>query len=181
MGTVLEVAAAITLILGCLTGIGMGLNRLWKGLRRLVHIADRFDKQADLVEYQLSPNGGGSMVDLARKGAEESKTARELAAQVAVELADFRQHQARDSEEGRQARSRLQHDMSNMRAGQELLLSEQAIIKGHAQDDREQVALLAGEVRAIRQETTLRDQALGGALVEQLDVALVSGDGQEQQ
>lgn len=117
------------------------------------------------VRGQVRHNGGSSLKDAAVTGATEAiaareaaVVARELAAKVASDLTEHRDNQAREAADMRKAVARVQHDVTNVRAGQEHLLGQQ----------------IALEVRVdvIAAEHARHDRAVGAALVESLDVVL---------
>lgn len=176
MSPVLEAAAAVTLILGCLTAVGVMLRRLWLGLRKAVHVID-------LVQTQLTPNGGGSMNDRVRIAAEEAVKAREKAEQVAIDLMVFRELQSEDSAATTAAMDRVQHDVTNIRTGQKLLLGAQQKtderVTDHRDRNAEAVRRLQTAVDDLVDESRARDKALGAALVESLDVAIAASDPEE--
>lgn len=176
MSPVLEAAAAVTLVLGCLTAIGVLLKRVWSGLRKAVQVVD-------LIQKQLTPNGGGSVYDKVSTAAAEAILARAQAEHVAAELETFRQHQAEDSAAKRTSISQMQHDVTNIRAGQEMLLNQQlktdARVTDHRDRNAAQVKALQAAVDDLAAESRSRDSALGEALRESLDVTVAVNDAQE--
>lgn len=146
MSPLLEVAAAITLILGCVTAIGLLLKRLWGGLRGAVHAVE-------IIQRELRPNGGGSTYDRAKIAAEAAVRAEGKAEQVAADLATFRDHQADDSASAAAAIARVQHDVTNVRTGQELLLDEVDRVSAMAKDATDVAAVAVGEAKLGRAVT----------------------------
>lgn len=134
------------------------------------------------VRSQVRHNGGSSLKDDARTAAVEAIRARELAESVANDLVLFRGHQADDTAETRQAVAKVQHDVTNIRAGQEMLLQQQLVtderVTNHRDRNIEHVLELRRSLAEYARESASRDKALGQALKEQLDVTLAVSDGE---
>ncbi len=157
-------------VLGAVVTVGLVLmGALWKLATMLAE-----------VRGQVRHNGGSSLKDDARTAASEAVQARQLAEHVAGELLTFRGNQARTSAEGQQLLAQVQHDVTNIRAGQELLLHQQLKTDRRVSDHRDRnaaaVELLQAAVDQLGRDTAARDQALGDALSESLDVALAAHD-----
>lgn len=60
MPTLLELCAAVVLVLATLTALGVTSRRLWRFTRLSVHAFET-------IQRELNPNGGGSTHDLVRK------------------------------------------------------------------------------------------------------------------
>lgn len=127
MSPLLEVAAAVSLILACLTAVGVMGRKLWRGTRKVVHAVE-------IIQRELNPNGGGSTYDRAKVAAEAAVQAETKAEQVAANLSAFQQHQAVDSAAATAALAKVQHDVTNVRAGQEALLAEVDGLRDAARD-----------------------------------------------
>lgn len=145
-----------------------GLLALWKLATMLAE-----------VRGQVRTNGGSTLKDNALLAATESVAAREaaviareLAAKVAVDLVEFRSHQADQADAQRRQISRVQHDVTNVRTGQELLLERQDLLDARVSSHGAQIADLQVSMDAGAE----RDVALGHALHESLDVALAVED-----
>lgn len=160
-------------ILGAIVTIGLAaLLGFWKLATMLAE-----------VRSQVRHNGGTSLKDDARTAATEAVKARELAEKVAADLVTFRGHQAEDTAETRQQIARVQHDVTNVRSGQELLLQQQLTTDQRVTDHRDrnaaQVEALKQAVEDLGRQTSQRDQALQESLRESLEVAIAVEDARD--
>jgi hypothetical protein len=138
-------------VLGAVVTVGLFLLvALWKLATMLAE-----------VRGQVRHNGGSSLKDDARTAAEEAVRAREMAERVASDLAVFRGHQADDTARTSQAISQVQHDVTTMRAGQELLLQQQITLEERVVNHRErnatQVKVLTEAVAKLGEDRVLAD------------------------
>lgn len=157
-------------ILGAIVTIGLvALGGFWKLATMLAE-----------VRGQVRHNGGSSLKDDARTAAGEAVRSRQLAEHVAAELVTFRQLQADDGATAGQLLAKVQHDVTNIRAGQELLLHQQLKTDRRVSDHRDRNAatavLLQQAVDELARQSALRDKALGDALHESLDLAIATAD-----
>lgn len=97
------------------------------------------------VRGQVRPNGGSTIRDNAeiaateaRKAREAAETAKALAERVAEELVTERRHAAQDMAEQTAATSKLQHDVTTVKAGQVLQLAETAALAERVEQVREE-------------------------------------------
>ena len=160
-------------LLGALITIGLAfLMAMWKLATMLAE-----------VRSQVRHNGGTSLKDDARTAAQEAIKARELAEKVAADLQVFRGHQAEDTAAAVTAIGRVQHDVTNIQAGQKMLLDQQLTTDQRVTDHRDrnaaQVEALKEAVEALGRQTTARDEALQAALQESLDVVIAVEDARE--
>lgn len=137
------------------------------------------------VRGQVRHNGGTSLKDDARTAAEEAIRAREMAERVASDLAVFRGHQADDTARTAQAIGQVQHDLTNVRTGQELLLSQQVQLEervvNHRDRNAQQVQVLTEAVAKLGEDQILSD-TYRAVLTElghdgELPIRRVDGDG----
>ncbi|HUX68890.1 MAG TPA: hypothetical protein VMV41_00100 [Cellulomonadaceae bacterium] len=132
------------------------------------------------IRGQVRHNGGSTLKDDARTAAEEAVAARQLAENVKNDLQTFREHQAEDGATNTKLLARVQHDVTNIRAGQEMLLQQQLRTDQRVTDHRDRnektIAALHQAVAKIGNDGASRDKALGDALHESLDVALAVED-----
>lgn len=157
-------------ILGAIVTIGLAaLLGFWKLATMLAE-----------VRGQVRHNSGSTLKDDARTAAREAIAARELAEHVASELQTFRGLQAEDSAGSLQRLAKVQHDVTNIRAGQELLLHQQLKTDRRVTDHRDRnaaaVQALRDAVDQLGHDSATRDKALGDALHESLDVAIAVTD-----
>lgn len=157
-------------LLAALVTVGLaGLAAMWKLATMLAE-----------VRSQVRHNGGTSLKDDARTAAQEAIRARELAEKVATDLQVFRGHQANDTAAAVSALGRVQHDVTNIQAGQKLLLEQQLTTDQRVTDHRDrnaaQVRKLQEAVEDLGRQTTARDEALQAALQESLDVVIAVED-----
>lgn len=160
-------------LLGALITVGLaGLVAMWKLATMLAE-----------VRAQVRHNGGSSLKDDARTAAQEAIKARELAEKVAADLVTFREHQAEDTAHTRQGIGKVQHDVTNIRAGQEMLLQQQLTtderVTRHNERNAEHALDMRRLVADVARESAARDEALGAALREQLDVTIAVQDAAE--
>lgn len=167
-------------LLGALVTIGLAfLLAMWKLATMLAE-----------VRSQVRHNGGDTLKDKAADAARDSaiarreaEQAREQAATAAAALLEFRKHQADDTAATRHQIGQVQHDVTNVRAAQELLLEQQLTTDQRVTDHRDrnaaQVRALQEAVEQLGRQTTARDEALQAALQESLDVAIAVEDARE--
>jgi len=167
-------------VLGAIITVGLVvMASLWKLATMLAE-----------VRAQVRPNGGSSLNDNARIAASEAVRAREMAERVASDLAIFRGHQAEDTAATGQVLGRLQHNQTNIKAGQEMLLEQQDALRVDIEDVRASArqattaaGLAVGEAKAGRavigeHSASVRDQI---GEVRQVVAALAAAVGEDQE